>query len=743
MKQGLRYWASFALIILILFAVSGLLLWNQHQHDLELQNKLVQSRFTVIQSYTQHALDTGDYSSIQPLIDRWVELEPQIRFLEVRSANGFVHAHYQSSQGALNVISKQAILTYGYANKVFLNYVQSIDDSYHRLALTVGLVGFAMLVVVLFGSLLISHTRQRVLMNQEIERRNAEVNAQHNLLQSVIDSLPELIYYKSTDGEYRGSNRQFNRFHGINRESVCGLTDNELFEPQTADFTRKRDLAIIRSGHPIQGESWMTSAKGEEILMDTLHTPYFDEQNQLLGLIGICRDITRLRKAQKNLETLAYHDALTGLPNRVYLTDRMQSDMAHAKRRQSKLAICTIDLDGFKPVNDTHGHEIGDHVLRVLARRIKATLRTQDTVARWGGDEFTLLLNDIDNEDADIHSLLQRIQTAINAPVELPNGKMAYLTSSIGITIYPDDDEDADTLLRHADQAMYQSKQQGKNCYSFFDREHDQRIHSTAKSLADLANAISNDELELFYQPLLDLASGTVRGLEALLRWNHPEAGRLSPALFIPPAESHRANLDLDSWVLRNAATQLEKWRGLEQEQLLSINLSCASLQDPEFPQRVALLLEQSPACVGYLQFEILESTFFNDLEQVSTVISQCIDQGVSFALDDFGTGYSSLSYLRHLNADTIKIDRSFVANMLTDSNDLIIVDGIIRLGQAFAKHVVAEGVESIEHGQRLKAMGAQILQGYAIARPMPAAEVIPWLESYTCPPEWTDSGVQ
>jgi diguanylate cyclase (GGDEF)-like protein len=411
--------------------------------------------------------------------------------------------------------------------------------------------------------------------------------------------------------------------------------------------------------------------------------------------------------------------------------------MAKAKRLDYKLAICAIDLDGFKPVNDEFGHEVGDHVLVEIANRLREVLRGEDTAARWGGDEFTLLLNDVSEEPDRISVTLRRIQDAISLPIVLAEGHDVRLSCSIGITLYPDDDQDADTLLRHADQAMYQAKQNGKNQYTFFDPVQDKTIHTQTRNLVSLMQAIDNDELRLLYQPQINMRDGSLYGVEALLRWQHPDQGLLGPAAFLPPPDNQNANIKLDNWVLNSALKQLHQWQQQGLVSKVSVNLSASSLQDPMFYSRLCEMLELYPEAAGQLQLEVLESTSMNDIAKVAKVIENCRQAGVSFALDDFGTGYSSLTYLRRLPADTIKIDRSFVIDMLEDENDLIIVNGILKLADAFSKEVVAEGVETVEQGQRLLEMGGALVQGYGIARPMPAEEVEQWYQNYRLPLQW------
>jgi diguanylate cyclase (GGDEF)-like protein len=448
-----------------------------------------------------------------------------------------------------------------------------------------------------------------------------------------------------------------------------------------------------------------------------------------------------LREYQTQLEKLAYHDPLTGLPNRSYLQDRMQQDMANARRHQRKMAVCNIDLDGFKPINDHYGHETGDKVLQTLANRLLLLLRQEDTAARWGGDEFTVLINEINQNTHEITNILDRIQSAFNTPIEIGNIDV-QLSSSIGIAVFPDDDQDADTLIRHADQAMYAAKQNGKNQYSFFDPDQDRHAHQLVQKITELMGAIANNELRLYYQPQVDLRNGGLHGVEALVRWQHPQQGLLPPAAFLPPLENHEASITLDMWVLETAIHQLTEWQQQKLDLQVSVNLTATTLEDSMFLVRLSALLDEHPSVSGKLQLEILETTSLYNLEQVTETVQQCIDLGVKVALDDFGTGFSSLTYLRRIPATTLKIDRSFVIDMVEDINDLKIVNGILKIAEALGKEVIAEGVETLQHGRELIRLGGILAQGYAIAKPMPAEEVIPWQRTYRIPVEWSQASI-
>jgi diguanylate cyclase (GGDEF)-like protein/PAS domain S-box-containing protein len=459
-----------------------------------------------------------------------------------------------------------------------------------------------------------------------------------------------------------------------------------------------------------------------------------DESGTPVLMVGIFSDISLLKQHEKQLEHIAHYDALTGIPNRVLLADRLQQALAHTKREGSILAVCYLDLDGFKLVNDTMGHEAGDRVLIEVTRRIKQTIRGDDTVARLGGDEFAVLLLGL-NAEEEYTASLNRLLEEISQPIEI-KGKLFEVSASIGVALYPVDDQDADALLRHADQAMYTAKQSGKNRYYLYDAENDQRARSHHEFLRRLTQALADNEFELYYQPKVDMRSYQLVGAEALIRWNHPERGVLSPAEFLHAVEGTTLEIELGDWVVATALTQLEAWQRARLTMELSINISARHLQANDFAWKLKRkMLRHTDLPKGSLQIEVLETAALGDIPRVSDTIERCRKIGVSFALDDFGTGYSSLSYLGRLPVDTLKIDQSFIRDMLDDKGDRAIVQGVIALARAFDRKIVAEGVETEELFHALVEMGCECGQGYGIARPMPASALPVWLEKWNRAP--------
>lgn len=450
------------------------------------------------------------------------------------------------------------------------------------------------------------------------------------------------------------------------------------------------------------------------------------------------QDEKALKEAHQQLESLAYYDPLTKLANRRLFSDRLMQAFARADRTKKKLAVCYLDLDGFKDINDTLGHELGDKILIQVSERLIKALRGEDTVARWGGDEFALLINGQENEE-ECANTLDRLIGRFAAPNTV-EGHIFNLTASIGVTIYPQDSGDPDTLLRHADQAMYLAKQRGRNRYYFFDPDQDRRVRAHRQLIGRVAEAIELGELRLYYQPKVDMSSGKVFGVEALIRWQHPEKGLLYPIEFLPIIEGHEIQYQLDWWILSTAINQAHLWYSDGLELSVSINISPNTIQQPGFTSRLSTLIKQVGIDGRMIELEILESRAVDDLDTVSSIIKACAQFGVSFALDDYGTGYSSLTYIRRLPVQTLKIDQSFVKDILIDKDDLNIVQGVIGLANAFERNVIAEGVEKIEIGVRLIELGCHLAQGFGIAKPMPVDEFGIWLRQYQFPREWIET---
>ena len=464
-----------------------------------------------------------------------------------------------------------------------------------------------------------------------------------------------------------------------------------------------------------------------------------DADGKPLRMIGTNSDITERKAHQSQLERVAHFDALTNLPNRVLLADRLQQAMAQALRRAQHLAVVYLDLDGFKAINDQHGHDIGDQVLIALAQRMKLALREGDSLARIGGDEFVIVLIDVDDRVASL-PMLNRLKAACAQNVQV--GVLSLqVSASVGITFYPQaQDIDADQLLRQADQAMYQAKLAGKNRLHFFDATQDSSIRGRHESVERIRLALEQQEFVLHYQPKVNMRSGQIIGAEALIRWQHPEKGLLSPAMFLPFIEDHPLAVDIGEWVIDTALTQIELWHAAGLDMRVSVNVGSRQLQQGDFVDRFKFILAKHPQVKpSSLELEVLETSALEDIAQVSDVIEACAHLGVKFALDDFGTGYSSLAYLKLLRVAMLKIDQSFVRDMLEDPDDLAILQGVIGLAAAFRRQVIAEGVETVAHGTLLLQLGCELAQGYGIAQPMSAEQMPAWSTAWRPDAAWRD----
>jgi diguanylate cyclase (GGDEF)-like protein/PAS domain S-box-containing protein len=576
-----------------------------------------------------------------------------------------------------------------------------------------------------------------------LQRKKLETALEHSLylFKSVLDNVPMVrIFWKDLNGCYLGGNAAFVKDAGLSSvDELIGKNDYELRWKEFAASYRTDDRYVTQlNKSKLHYEKQLMLPNGEKILSRTSKVPLHDEKKNVIGVLGIYEDITDVRAHAEQLEYIAHHDMLTGLPNRLLLADRMQVALANTKREQCLMAVGYIDLDSFKAVNDKIGRKAGDYLLIEAAKRIKNVLHEEDTVARLGGDEFAFLLlklNSVEECEMTLHRLLK----AISIPFRVEQ-HLISISASIGVTIYPNDNSNTDTLLRHADQAMYDSKQNRKNCFKIYNMEvaHEFQAHQSA--LQRIERALINDEFVLYFQPKVDMRKGAIIGAESLIRWQHPERGLVMPNEFLGLIEHHPLAIQIDAWVMNKALAQMAKWHGSGLMWTVSVNISARTLQTNDFVGQLKELLEKYPSVKPeHFELEILETEALHDLAQTSKVMVACQAFGVKFSLDDFGTGYSSLSYLKHLPADILKIDQSFVRNMLLDLDDLAIVEGVIGLASSFKRYVIAEGVESIEHGTALSKLNCHYAQGYAIAKPMPADVFEMWASNWESPKEWQE----
>lgn len=568
-----------------------------------------------------------------------------------------------------------------------------------------------------------------------IEQSRAESRLQ--MAASVFTHAREGILITDSQGNIIEANQVFADITGYSRKEVMGKNPRILQSGlHDQEFFSSLWQSLVDTGN-WQGEVWNRRKNGELYAAMMTISAVQDIHGITQNYVNLFTDITPLKEHQRQLEYIAHYDALTGLPNRVLLADRLKQAMARSHRNGRSLAVLYLDLDGFKTVNDQHGHDTGDQLLVNISHRLKEVLREGDTLARIGGDEFVVVMVDLERPQ-DYEAVLNRLLSVAAEPVTL-NQHLLLVSASIGATLYPQDDADADQLLRHADQAMYLAKQAGKNCYHLFDIAKDIAVKTQRESLEHIRIALDRKEFVLHYQPQVNMRTGEIVGAEALVRWQHPERGLLSPAHFLPVIEDHPLSIELGDWVINDALQQIAHWQRLGLLIPVSVNIGALQLQRSEFVTQLAAQLAAHPQVPpAYLQLEIVETSALEDIAEVADIMRRCRDLGVSFAVDDFGTGYSSLTYLKRLPAELLKIDQTFVRDMLDDADDLAIVKGVIGLANAFHRQVIAEGVETVAHGELLIPLGCELAQGYGIARPMPAADLPAWAANWKPAPVWT-----
>ena len=487
--------------------------------------------------------------------------------------------------------------------------------------------------------------------------------------------------------------------------------------------------ATWRIAHPQEGDRWIRNL-GKIVSRDA--------HGQPLRMVGAGIDVTAQREQEDRLQKMAHYDALTGLPNRVLLAQQLEEAMTNVQYSGKLLGVAYLDLDGFKPVNDRFGHETGDRLLVMVAARLTHALRSCDCVARLGGDEFVILLPDL-TDVSDGEQALRTVMQSIATPYTLDTERVT-ITASIGYTLYPQDAADADTLLRHADQAMYAAKQAGRNRFHQFDAAHERATQQTREQLVHLRAALADGQFVLFLQPKVDMRLGTVVGAEALARWQHPEKGILSPAAFLPLLENTDLEFSFGTWAVNTALDLVKTLMDNGLHLPVSVNISAPHLQQPDFAAWMAQQLAGHP-CIpaALLEIEITETAALYNIDPVAATLRELGELGIKTSLDDFGTGYSSLTYLRRLPLSTLKIDQSFVQGMMNDAGDRAIVQGVVGLAASFGYDVIAEGVETIEQGQMLLQMGCPLAQGYCVARPMPLAAFMEWASQWQAPAAWRD----
>ena len=572
----------------------------------------------------------------------------------------------------------------------------------------------------------------------EVEQRTAELTVANETLRgergklllaaSVYENTIEGIVVTDACGSILSVNAAFTKITGYATEDVLGhghdLLRSDDYEPS---FYTAITRSLASTGH-WEGEVWGRRKDGSRFLgWATISVIPGPEGTKDRRFLGVFNDITELRAKDEHIHHLAYHDALTGLPNRRLLQDRLAHAINVSRRSDQGIAVIFIDVDQFKTVNDSLSHEMGDRLLEGVAAMLKETVRSMDTVCRWGGDEFVVMIESC-GDPQEVRQVADKLLRSVGGPLQL-GAVSVHVTVSLGIALYPQDGLTASELMRNADAALAEAKAFGRNCVHFFDESMNQRIRQRLEIEADLRQAIEHGELELHYQPKFSISGRTLSGLEALVRWRHPEKGMVQPGDFIPLAEETGLVIPIGEWVLREACRQIKRWRAAGHEVVqVAVNLSARHVADPVLVDGICAIVDEEMVEAALIEIEVTETAVMKNPEQVSALLGRLRAKGFSIAVDDFGTGYSSLSYLGKLPITTLKIDRSFVTNVDQNPDDAEIVRTIAAMANALDLKLVAEGVETAGEMALLATAGCDVIQGYLISRPLPPEAVAEWL---------------
>lgn len=553
----------------------------------------------------------------------------------------------------------------------------------------------------------------------ERKRRELELTQ----LASAVKQAADMVVITDRDGVIEYANQAFEEITGHDRLLAVGRRLSMIKSGKHGKRFYEHVWNTILGGRVCREVFVNRKKDGSIYYEEKTISPLRDDQGAITHFVSTGRDITERIRAQQHLKFLAHHDSLTELPNRALFLDRLRRAIGRAHRTERYLAVLFLDLDRFKQINDTLGHDVGDRILQAVSRRISASIRAEDTLARLGGDEFVLLVEDLEATDT-IARVVEKIMEAMSAPVVLEE-RDYFLTLSIGVAVYPTDATDGASLLRLADVAMYQAKKRGRNHYQFYRADMNARAHERLGMENRLRRALGNGEFQLYYQPKLDLASGCIVGVEALIRWDSPELGRVMPGEFIPLLEETGLIVAVGRWVLREACSQGRQWQldGL-QKITIACNISGFQFHRDDLVDAVQLALEESGLDAQHLELELTESVLMEEADSAIETLTRLKRHGVGLSIDDFGTGYSSLAYLKRFPIDCLKIDRTFVNDICHDPDDATIVSTILAMAQRLRLTVVAEGVETAEQLEYLRAEGCGQMQGYLLSPPAPPGTI-------------------
>lgn len=558
---------------------------------------------------------------------------------------------------------------------------------------------------------------------RHLHERQLELVQKTSLLNTLVNTIPNLVWLKDPEGVYLACNEMFEGFFGAKESEIIGKTDFDFVSREQAEFFRENDRLAIAADQPRSNEEFLVFADGtKEGYFEAIKTPMKDHAGKVIGVLGISRDITERKHYEEKLETLANYDPLTGLANRALLLAHLYRSIEKAKRLKSQIALLMFDLDRFKDVNDSFGHGAGDELLKQVAQRFEGRLREGDLISRLGGDEFAIVLESIAHPE-DAGRIAEEMIVALGTPYKLSGGASVHIGMSVGIVLFPDHGDNASELLQHADAALYKAKAEGRATYRYYTDELTDSARKRIEGETRLRRAIINNEFEVYYQPQVHIATGRIVGAEALIRWNDPHFGIVSPTEFIPIAENTGLIGPIGEWVLNETCRQGKIWLDHGHRLTLAVNLSAHQVRHQNIPEMVEAALKKTGYPADKLELELTESALMQRQEETVAMLHTLRAMGIRLAIDDFGTGYSSLSYLKRFPIDVLKIDKSFVDDLPFDNDDMAIVTAIIAMGKALGFQILAEGTERPEQIEFLKERGCTMYQGYFKSPPVPAAE--------------------
>ncbi|MEE8243871.1 MAG: EAL domain-containing protein [Pseudomonadales bacterium] len=586
-------------------------------------------------------------------------------------------------------------------------------------------------------------TMETALRQCQLESQNLLMEEQlqesESLHRFIVNSSPDLVYMLDRNGCFTFINDRIDTLLGYTKDELIGkhyseLVDDDHLEQASHTFNERRTGERAAHNVEMRLKSRLTRRGSRfshsqniwvELTAEGIYSdPKERTRDKFVGTYGTARDISERKEHEQQINFQAYHDLLTHLPNRALLKDRLNLGIAQARRNKRKLAVMFLDLDRFKLVNDTLGHSMGDRLLKAVANRLQSCLRRGDTLSRFGGDEFTLLLPEVRTRD-DVVVIASKILDRLNSPFVI-DGHELFVGASIGIAMYPEAGDTGETLIQNADIAMYHIKGRGKNGYQFFSEEMNHKFSTRLTTERELRNGLAHSELRVYYQPQVSLSTGRIAGVEALVRWQHPARGVVEPIEFLPVAEETGLITQIDEFVQQQAFEDVAGWRrsGLGDINL-SVNLSTTQLEQESFVERFTSMLEASGLEPSAVKLEITEHTLMQDMEVIIPKLKEMRKRGLCIAVDDFGTGYSSLSYLQQFPISTLKVDRTFVSDIRADNSDASIINAIVAMARGLNLELIAEGVENRTQLKYLRSQGCSEAQGFIFSRALPAQEIV------------------